>query len=121
MSTTTPQTTDKFTIEKTFGESIRRVRRSSSGPDVLGPMKVKGRFEGYDGALDLRQDPEIELTIDAASLDTKNKMRTSTCARAIWSAWKATQKSASSPGRQAGRGAVDAERSPLSGGVEPAT
>ena len=38
-------------------------------------MTVKGRFGRYDGTLDLRQQPAIDLTIEAASLDTKNKMR----------------------------------------------
>ena len=38
-------------------------------------MTVKGRFERYDGTLDLRQEPAIELTIDAASLNTNNNMR----------------------------------------------
>jgi polyisoprenoid-binding protein YceI len=36
---------------------------------------VKGRFDRYEGTLDLDQDPAIELTIDAGSLDTKNKLR----------------------------------------------
>ena len=40
-----------------------------------GTITVKGRFERYDGTLDLRREPAIELTIDAASLNTRNKMR----------------------------------------------
>ena len=40
-----------------------------------GMMTVKGRFERYDGTLDLRQEPAIELTIEAASLNTNNNMR----------------------------------------------
>jgi polyisoprenoid-binding protein YceI len=31
---------------------------------------VKGRFERHEGTLDLQQNPAIELTIDAASLNT---------------------------------------------------
>ena len=44
-------------------------------PTFWGMMTVKGRFERYDGTLDLRQEPAIELTIEAASLNTKNNMR----------------------------------------------
>ena len=38
-------------------------------------MTVKGQFERYDGTLDLRREPAIELTINAASLDTGNAAR----------------------------------------------
>ena len=44
-------------------------------PTLWGLATVKGRFDRYDGTLDLDQDPAIELTIDAGSLDTKNKLR----------------------------------------------
>ena len=37
---------------------------------LWGLATVKGRFERYDGTLDLQQNPAIELTIDAASLNT---------------------------------------------------
>jgi polyisoprenoid-binding protein YceI len=40
-----------------------------------GLMTVKGRFDRYDGFLDLASDPAVELTIDAASLDTGNTKR----------------------------------------------
>jgi polyisoprenoid-binding protein YceI len=36
-----------------------------------GAMTVKGRFERYDGTLDLAEQPAVELKIDADSLDTK--------------------------------------------------
>ena len=36
-----------------------------------GLMTVKGRFAGFEGTLDLRAQPAVRLTIDAASLDTK--------------------------------------------------
>ena len=36
---------------------------------------MKGRFGDYQGRLDLRAAPAIELTIDAASLDTGNRRR----------------------------------------------
>jgi polyisoprenoid-binding protein YceI len=38
-------------------------------------MTVKGHFERYDGTLDLRREPAIELTIEAASLNTNNNLR----------------------------------------------
>jgi polyisoprenoid-binding protein YceI len=37
---------------------------------LWGLATVDGRFERYDGTLDLQQNPVIELTIDAASLTT---------------------------------------------------
>lgn len=40
-----------------------------------GLMTVKGRFERFEGKFDLRVEPAVELTIDAASLTTKNKRR----------------------------------------------
>jgi polyisoprenoid-binding protein YceI len=40
-----------------------------------GLMTVKGHFERYDGTLDLGRTPAIELTIDAASLNTNNSKR----------------------------------------------
>ena len=38
-------------------------------------MTVKGRFARYDGTLDLQREPAIDLTLESASLDTKNKKR----------------------------------------------
>jgi polyisoprenoid-binding protein YceI len=40
-----------------------------------GLMTVKGRFASYDGTLELGAHPAVQLTIDAASLDTKNAKR----------------------------------------------
>ncbi len=40
-----------------------------------GLVTVKGRFERFEGTLDLRSQPAVQLTIDAASLDTKQKRR----------------------------------------------
>lgn len=40
-----------------------------------GLMTVKGRFDRFEGTLDLDAAPTIELTIDADSLDTKNRQR----------------------------------------------
>lgn len=44
-------------------------------PTFWGLLTVKGRFARYDGTLDLRREPAIDLTIEAASLDTQNKLR----------------------------------------------
>jgi polyisoprenoid-binding protein YceI len=44
-------------------------------PHFYGLMTVKGRFERYNGTLDLSASPAVELTIDADSLDTKQKKR----------------------------------------------
>jgi polyisoprenoid-binding protein YceI len=38
-------------------------------------LKVKGRFERYEGTLDLSGDPAVELTIDADSVQTKQNAR----------------------------------------------
>ena len=40
-----------------------------------GLITVHGRFSSYDGVLDLSGEPKVELTIDAASLDTKHAKR----------------------------------------------
>lgn len=44
-------------------------------PTLWGLANVRGQFERYDGTLDLRRSPAIELTIDAASLNTHNRFR----------------------------------------------
>jgi polyisoprenoid-binding protein YceI len=52
--------------------------RSSVGfqtPTLWGRATVNGQFGRYAGSLDLQRSPAIELTIDAASLTTKNKLR----------------------------------------------
>ena len=63
-----------------------------------GLMTVMGGFADYEGTLDLDAEPAVELTIQAASLDTKlAKSATRTCARATSSTSSATRRSASSP------------------------
>jgi polyisoprenoid-binding protein YceI len=42
---------------------------------LWGPATVEGRFERYDGTLDLQENPAIELTIDAASINTNLGLR----------------------------------------------
>lgn len=52
--------------------------RSTVGFDTRtfwGLVTVHGRFQRFDGTLDLRDDPAIELIIDAGSVDTRNKLR----------------------------------------------
>jgi polyisoprenoid-binding protein YceI len=43
--------------------------------NFYGLMTVKGRFARYDGTLELGAHPAVQLTIDAASLDTRNDKR----------------------------------------------
>ena len=76
MSTTTPQTAKAPALEKTRWR-IDPTRSSVEfrTPTFWGLVTVKGRFERYDGTLDLRRQPAVDLTIEAASLDTRNKMR----------------------------------------------
>jgi polyisoprenoid-binding protein YceI len=42
---------------------------------LWGLVTVKGHFDEFQGRLDLRADPAIELTIDAASVDSRNRKR----------------------------------------------
>jgi polyisoprenoid-binding protein YceI len=44
-------------------------------PHFYGLMKVKGRFRDFEGTLDLHREPAVQLTIEAASLDTGNGKR----------------------------------------------
>jgi polyisoprenoid-binding protein YceI len=76
MSTTTPQPTHAQSIEKTrWRIDPTRSRIEFRTRTFWGLITVKGRFEHYDGTLDLRHEPAVELTIDAASLDTNNTKR----------------------------------------------
>jgi polyisoprenoid-binding protein YceI len=42
---------------------------------LWGRVTVEGQFERYQGALDLDRTPAIELTIDASSVNTNNRLR----------------------------------------------
>lgn len=76
MSTTTPQPTDAYSIENTrWRIDPTRSRIEFRTRTFWGLITVKGRFEHYDGTLDLRHEPAVELTIDASSLDTNNTKR----------------------------------------------
>lgn len=66
-------------------------------PTLWGLATVDGRFERYDGSLDLQRSPAIELMIDAASLSTKTASATGTCAPPTSSTSRTIQKSASCP------------------------
>jgi polyisoprenoid-binding protein YceI len=44
-------------------------------PTLWGLATVTGRFDRYDGTLDLERSPAIELTIDAGSINTNNSFR----------------------------------------------
>jgi polyisoprenoid-binding protein YceI len=44
-------------------------------PHFWGLITVKGRFERYEGTLDLQSQPAVQLTIEADSLDTGNRKR----------------------------------------------
>jgi polyisoprenoid-binding protein YceI len=76
MSTTTPQPTGVHNTEKTrWRINPTRSRIEFRTPTFWGLITVKGRFEHYDGTLDLRHEPAVELTIDASSLETGNNKR----------------------------------------------
>lgn len=42
---------------------------------LWGHATVQGEFQRYQGGLDLQKSPAIELTLDAASLNTNNRLR----------------------------------------------
>jgi len=44
-------------------------------PHFYGLVTVKGRFERYEGILDMRSEPAVELTIESDSLDTNQRRR----------------------------------------------
>jgi polyisoprenoid-binding protein YceI len=76
MSTITPQPTGIHSIDKSrWRLDPTRSRIEFRTPTFWGLITVKGRFEHYDGTLDLRREPAVELTIDASSLDTNNNKR----------------------------------------------
>jgi polyisoprenoid-binding protein YceI len=76
MNTTPPQPTGVHSIQKTRWRIYpTRSRIEFRTSTFWGLITVKGRFESYDGTLDLRHEPAVELTIDASSLDTNNHKR----------------------------------------------
>jgi polyisoprenoid-binding protein YceI len=76
MSISTPQPTGTKSTDRTrWRIDPARSQVEFRTPTLWGLTTVKGRFERYDGTLDLWDQPTIELTIDAASLDTNNSRR----------------------------------------------
>ncbi len=76
MSTEPASTTDVSSIEQTrWRIDPSRSRVEFQAKTFWGLMTVKGHFDRYAGTLDLTADPSIELTIEADSLGTKNRMR----------------------------------------------
>jgi polyisoprenoid-binding protein YceI len=76
MSTSTQHHINTFEIEN----SRWRIDPARSSvefqvPFLYGLQRVKGRFERYDGTLDLHTEPAIELTIEADSVETGNSQR----------------------------------------------
>ena len=68
-SPTTPTATGTWRLDPTRSSVEFQVRH------FYGLMTVKGRFADYEGTLDLDAEPAVELTIHAASLDTKQAKR----------------------------------------------
>jgi polyisoprenoid-binding protein YceI len=62
---TTPSATGTWRLDPTRSSIEFHVRH------FYGLMTVTGRFADYEGTLDLDTQPAVELTIQAASLDTK--------------------------------------------------
>jgi polyisoprenoid-binding protein YceI len=76
MSTTILKRSDVPVVEETAWRiDPARSRVEFEAGTLWGRATVKGRFGRYDGSLDLRREQAIELTIEAASLDTENKLR----------------------------------------------
>src|ERR1700745_152336 len=76
MSTTPVNATDSPDIQHTrWRIDPQRSSIEFHVRHLWGLQTVKGRFERYDGTLDLAADPAIELTIDADSLNTNHTRR----------------------------------------------
>jgi polyisoprenoid-binding protein YceI len=76
MSTQTPTLAETASIQKTrWRIDPSRSRVEFETKTYWGLATVKGHFDRYEGTMDLSADPAIELTIDAASLDTGNRIR----------------------------------------------
>jgi polyisoprenoid-binding protein YceI len=76
MTTSTSRSIDTFDIE----HARWRIDPGRSSvefhvPNFFGLQTVRGRFQRYAGMLDLRHEPTVQLTIEAASVDTNNARR----------------------------------------------
>lgn len=63
------------TLAGTWQLDTRRSSVQFETPHFWGLVTVKGHFAEYEGRLDLSAQPAIELTIDAASIQTGNAKR----------------------------------------------
>ena len=75
MSTTSQPTLSRNLETSRWRIDPARSRIEFHSLTLWGLMIMRGRFERYDGTLDLRPEPAIELTMDASSVDTGNKIR----------------------------------------------
>jgi len=75
MSTTKSKHRSEQTISGSWQLDPQRSSVEFRTRSIWGLAPVKGHFEDYRGRLDLGAAPAIELTIDAASLDTGNRKR----------------------------------------------
>src|SRR6516164_3603105 len=75
MSTTNPNNRSGKAIRGNWRLDRRRSTVEFRARHFWGLGTVKGHFDDYDGRLDLGADPAVELTIDAASLQTGNRKR----------------------------------------------
>ena len=72
MSTTKSKHRSEQTISGSWQLDAQRSSVEFRARSIWGLAAVKGHFADYQGHLDLTAAPAIELTIDAASLDTGN-------------------------------------------------
>ena len=75
MSTTKSKHRSEQTISGSWQLDAQRSSVEFRARSIWGLAAVKGHFADYQGHLDLSAAPAIELTIDAASLDTGNSKR----------------------------------------------
>ena len=82
MSTLTTPTAPRETAPESIRIGASRWRIDPTRSHVAfrtrslwGLVPVNGEFASYRGTLDLTRGPAIEMTIDASSLDTKNRLR----------------------------------------------
>ncbi len=73
--TTTKSSDVQSTAQGRWRIDPARSRVAFRTPTLWGLATVNGRFERYEGSLDLERTPAIELVIDAASLSTQNTFR----------------------------------------------
>ena len=75
VDTLTNPSATRSIIQGTWRIDPARSRVEFRTPTLWGLATVKGHFEHYDGTLDLQKDPAIELTMDAATVNTNLALR----------------------------------------------